>query len=372
MDVPGRATVSRAARPYPRLRVARGRYCRRTEHLRFFLTLILTANYAHCLLHVSDRLTSLSGTGREWEGSANKSIVVRTNDGLAFVGYSGDAYVGDVPTDTWLAGALYDAPAIGDEALARGRGGLRGVGIDAAAMRIERALRSTQTGLLIVHVAGYRRRSRDSRFTAIALRFEAQGRDLRRISRSVNREQRWAGPTASGIGPIPIVSACPGLTGPQFRELMDRLGAHRQSLEDFEQVLVDFVREYPSPTVGDHLMSLRVDRLDDGRITTRFLPATNDDYPRQEFMGSRMALGYTPWLLSPWGYLPPREIGGGELGLQGESFFFDVQGLPPLDGDALYMGGVLRHRRRKRPGRAALWPPSRRPDDPGTYYPPGA
>ena len=333
------------------------------------MTLILTANYAHRLVQVSDRLTSLSGSGRQWEGSANKSLVIRTHDGLAFVGYSGDAYVRDIPTDAWLAGVLYGAPAINEHTLADGHGGLRGVGIDEAAMRTERALRTTNTGPLVVHIMGYRRRPRDSRFTAVALRFVATGRSLRRVKRSVNREQRWAGPTAGRVGPVPIVSACPGLTMPEFQRVLDQLREHRFSMDDFERVMVDFVRDYPSPAVGEHLLVLRVDRLDEGRITTRFLPATTDAYPRQAFIGGRMALGYTPWLLSPAGYLSPRETGSGELGITGESFFFDVHGLPPPEGTALYMGGVLPHQRRSTPGRSEPWPPGK-PEWPGEYFPP--
>ncbi len=333
------------------------------------MTLILTATYAHRLIHVSDRLTSLSGSGSQWEGSANKSLVVRTDDGLAFVGYSGNAYVGDVPTDAWLAGVVYAAPAISEHALANGPSGLRSVGIDEAAMRIDRALRTTRTGPLIVHVMGYRRRPRDSRFTAVALRFVAHGRGLRQVKRSVNREQRWAGPSAGGVGPVPIVSACPGLTMTEFQGLLGQLREHRSSVDEFEEVMVDFVRDCQSPTVGEHLLVLRVDRLDEGRIATKFLPATTAAHPHQEFMGGRMALGYTPWLLSPTGYLPPQEVSTGELGIDGEGFFFDIQGLPTPEGAALFMGGVFPHQRRAKPGHIVAWPPGK-PDRPGKYSPP--
>jgi hypothetical protein len=68
------------------------------------MTLVLSVATPTYVLHVSDRLVSKAG--RPHDPLANKSVIFRAPDGLLVVGYTGAAFVGTVPTDTWIADAL--------------------------------------------------------------------------------------------------------------------------------------------------------------------------------------------------------------------------------------------------------------------------
>jgi hypothetical protein len=70
------------------------------------MTLHLTLATAQYVLQVSDRLTSLDPGKRRWDPLANKNVIYIARDGLISVGYTGAAYVGGLPTDTWIAQTL--------------------------------------------------------------------------------------------------------------------------------------------------------------------------------------------------------------------------------------------------------------------------
>ena len=59
--------------------------------------------------HVSDRLVTIA-RGGHWDRAANKSIVYRGLDGYFTASYSGLAYVGDLPTDHFIAQAFHGEP----------------------------------------------------------------------------------------------------------------------------------------------------------------------------------------------------------------------------------------------------------------------
>jgi hypothetical protein len=70
------------------------------------MTLHLTLATAEYVLQVSDRLTSLDPGKRPWDPLANKNVIYVARNGLISIGYTGAAYIGVLPTDTWIAQTL--------------------------------------------------------------------------------------------------------------------------------------------------------------------------------------------------------------------------------------------------------------------------
>jgi hypothetical protein len=57
------------------------------------------------VIHVSDRLINKSGQPFDFFG--NKTIVLRADDAIATLGYSGVAHLDGLPTDEWIASFLW-------------------------------------------------------------------------------------------------------------------------------------------------------------------------------------------------------------------------------------------------------------------------
>jgi hypothetical protein len=70
------------------------------------VTLVLAVATPTYSLHVSDRLVSKGGAPHD--RLANKTVVFRATDGVLAFGYTGPAFIDNIPTDTWLADALAD------------------------------------------------------------------------------------------------------------------------------------------------------------------------------------------------------------------------------------------------------------------------
>jgi hypothetical protein len=73
------------------------------------MTLVLTAINAACVAQASDRLTTKSLGQRllgEHDPIANKTVICLTFDGPMVISFAGMAYVGDEPTDNWIARQL--------------------------------------------------------------------------------------------------------------------------------------------------------------------------------------------------------------------------------------------------------------------------
>jgi hypothetical protein len=65
------------------------------------MTLILELFERTCIIHAGDRLVTVAG--RPYDETANKSVIFQARDSRVVLGYTGAAYVGDFPTDEWIA-----------------------------------------------------------------------------------------------------------------------------------------------------------------------------------------------------------------------------------------------------------------------------
>jgi hypothetical protein len=64
------------------------------------MTFVLARTSRNYVLQIADRLVTRAD--RPYDASANKTILYRTANGIVTIGYTGLAYVGDVPTDKWI------------------------------------------------------------------------------------------------------------------------------------------------------------------------------------------------------------------------------------------------------------------------------
>jgi len=79
------------------------------------MTVILTVQASPIfILQLSDRLVSVSqgsgGPAKPFDALSNKTAVYRANDAIVSIGYTGVAYLGDLPTDEWIAQVLWGEP----------------------------------------------------------------------------------------------------------------------------------------------------------------------------------------------------------------------------------------------------------------------
>lgn len=73
------------------------------------MTQIFTVFAMGAVYQLSDRLVVTPGPGkcyRPWDDGFNKSIVFRARDALVLIGFSGKAYIDELPTDAWVAWKL--------------------------------------------------------------------------------------------------------------------------------------------------------------------------------------------------------------------------------------------------------------------------
>ncbi len=68
------------------------------------MTLVLTLATPRYVLQVSDRLVTRGG--HKFDPASNKTVVYHAKNALVSIGYSGLAYLEDVPTDQWIAQKL--------------------------------------------------------------------------------------------------------------------------------------------------------------------------------------------------------------------------------------------------------------------------
>lgn len=71
------------------------------------MTIILTAVLPDVVIQASDRLVTMQGDYRVHDSTANKSVVYVGVNCRLLIGYTGLAYINDVPTDEWIVEQLH-------------------------------------------------------------------------------------------------------------------------------------------------------------------------------------------------------------------------------------------------------------------------
>lgn len=297
------------------------------------MTLILTAACPLYVVQVSDRLVTAGS--RQHDGMANKTIVYRARDALVSIGYSGVAYVGDVPMDEWIAGVLWGGPP------PRGPDGKRPAksfapppivrDMGQAVADLERAIKALSLAAIDAHglyltIAGWQRRRRGVRPVVIEIERRRRITTLQRSPRHLSAGQEFR-----------LHSIGAHISAKELRARFASLRSERGldcTIEDVETRFVEVIREASirEPGVGANLLSVVLPRPDLGRPMCRFLPAApHAARVRTAGCDMMMPVSHSPWIVGPSVLYPPSvEIGETVVDLGGLPFV--IVGSAPTSG----------------------------------------
>jgi hypothetical protein len=261
------------------------------------VTLHLTFLHRDAVVHVSDRLVTLRAAGTPpFDHLANKTVVLRADDALVSIGYTGHAYLEGVPSDEWIATMLWGR-GIGH---GRGFGGpLRlgdlGLLVNRLRGRLREVIGAGGNPAITIVGAGmqWNRRTGRTRPTCFLIICERGVVNIRRLPRY------WGWETAEGrpiIVPLPEAGELPW---------GNRLVASLRTVTQWEHVaaiLADSLREFETrhPTVGRHCMAVYVPRSRAVPMVTRFMPDTGaaGTSAAAPTLGALPA-AYTPFIVAP-------------------------------------------------------------------------
>lgn len=312
------------------------------------MTQILTAACPNFIAQLSDRLVVAKRGNRitQHDHAANKTVVFRASDAIVTIGYTGIAYVGQIPTDRWIAEVLcqesFGAP---DERFGmRMGGGRRPVDIGQGIILLERAIEALpaspvdEHGLELV-VAGWQAWREDCRPILVELSRYGGRTKLKRAPR------HWSKDSNFRIGVIGVP--------PKEGAIKERLSKFKLTKEvkqvagpllpgHVENVFLNTLRETSefSDTVGANALSVVLMRPGQGIMGCRFYPI-QPHYVKVRKGESEIDIevAMTPWVIGP-GIIksPSMEVGDSVMNLGGLDFH--IFGAPAQSG--LTLGSSLK------------------------------
>jgi hypothetical protein len=265
------------------------------------MTLHLTLATAEYVLQVSDRLTSLDPGKRPWDPLANKNVIYVARNGLISIGYTGAAYIGVLPTDTWIAQTLRGdslAPEDGRHAsVFRDPPNSLDVGQSVMLVQVEleqyfRSLRSRQPNpWLWLTISGWQwKRQRIRPVNWLLINDPALPEVYTR--RTQDRYWGWE------RGIFYIQAMPPILSDDDKAGLAERLGPIIDQPMECERILVEVIRSFADGnpnTIGRNCMSVLMSRPDFGPTYIRYHPlhAFTVDLPHERGIPA----AFCPWVL---------------------------------------------------------------------------
>jgi hypothetical protein len=293
------------------------------------MTLIVGALFGGVVFQVSDRRLTMSAPDCVdiWDPDSNKSLIVNLGASMLFVGYSGDAFVKlsdgrrwvRMPTDSWLA-AVCGGVTLLDQMRLANTPNLEKVRPELVVQRVRADLsryRATLTASeravarLYIQIVGVSM-DLDGRPRAIQHRLSISPEQPGGVDWTTTRTTSWWAAGPAGSAPHPALVFTPDLPLPIRRQVFP--ASVPTTIEAFRHGLVDCVQKVAerSPTVGGDVLALEYDpRANPKNVEVRHFPAT---HVRPTFSGrigdTRVAApGFrTPWYLSRYGSMEPREL----------------------------------------------------------------
>lgn len=284
------------------------------------MTLITAKASQWFAIQVTDRL--LTRAGAEFDPVSNKNVIYEAPDVLVAIGYTGDAYLDELPTDEWLAQTL-----IG-ETFGSGEG--RATAIRFGPLPHWRHIGPALEMLRVRLVEALQRvNARDRRFELMVTGWQWQRRRRPRpillslekppgvTTFTVRRSPRHLGLGGFffGITPEQNVSA---------DELLRMRIALRDvhSADDAERILVNTVREVATrnPVVGPHCMSILIPPPWHPHVRVRYVseevPTVGIRGRNDNLVRATAPAAYSPWVIGPRLVAAPSIMAGPtELGL---------------------------------------------------------
>jgi hypothetical protein len=302
------------------------------------MTLVLSAVTQGVAVQVADRLVSLQ-RGQRLEAldeSANKLIVYVARDAHVSIAYAGQAFVGRLPTDEFIAEILTGRK------FTRGPGEMCGIRLGGKTPRydIGLAVKKIVEGLvpsirpkqiIQLSIVGHHW-DRHNWLSPMAMRIELSSNGVQafqKLPRSV--PPGFALVTAIGVQPSPEEMA-------EISKSIFQTPSVK-TLEDVAVTLTDAIRRNGAPGIGLHTSAALLPSPGHAPIETGFYPVT----PHFAILrGGGNALPFvadiSPWIIAPGITKPPsHEIGGMNYSAGGLEFVTKgTPDRPPADGGLLF------------------------------------
>jgi hypothetical protein len=297
------------------------------------LTLVLSFICHGIAVQVADRLVSQQ-RGRvisPLDQIANKLVIYRARDAVASIGYAGQAFIGEIPTDEWIAQLISGEPNV------RGpdhRGGVR-IGRTPNNWDIGRAVRTISAELPQHIVVGHQFDRRG--FVRPFLCEMALQRN--RVLSFYQSPRHWR----KGAGCISSIGV---EIGDQERE---RILVHLRDAEpalthdEIAEFLTKAIRKHEQPGVGPHTSAVIIPLPGSAPVRSKFFAnAPHHVLLRSSQADIRLETGYSPWVIGP-GLIksPTADIGGMSFDVGGIEIACEG-GRPPISGILGAMGSVDR------------------------------
>ncbi len=264
----------------------------------------------------SDRLVSVKSgaTIRPWDTDANKVIIFIAADAVVALGYTGIAYIGEQPTDVFLASQLAERDLSHLSDMAAPRDSKRAQELGHTVVRLMRALESapinpSHIGLApTILIAGFRWRNRTTvqRTHRGAFRWAIHRHPDGRYA--FRRLQHVPGQIH--VDGVPVTQLTESEVEPYFdaiealdasRPVDELVEASEQSAALLVRAVSDRVTTAGMSTVGRDVTVISIPSpLRGRRIHARLIPDPNRDMSLQATQ--------TPWVVAPNLIVPPAEV----------------------------------------------------------------
>ncbi len=271
---------------------------------------------------------------------ANKLLIYRARDAIVSIGYAGQAFIGDIPTDEWIAQLISGEPNV------RGpddRGGVR-LGRTPNNWDVGKAVRTISTELpqhitagqiIYVCVVGHQF-DRRGLVRPFLCEMALQRNGVYSFYQSSRHWRKGAG-CISSIG-LEI--------GNQERE---RILTHLRDAEpplthdEIAEFLTATIRKHEQPGVGPHTSAVIIPLPGSAPVRSRFFASTpHHILLRSSKADLRLETGYSPWVIGPGLIKPPTaDVGGMNFNAGGIEIACEG-GRPPASGIRGAMGSVDR------------------------------
>lgn len=289
------------------------------------MTLILSLCRRDVVIHGSDRLLTLHPSREQHDTISNKAVVYEASDGVFCMGYSGIAYLQNMPTDEWLIRKILKER--------------RENSVHEIIKIIKRSAESLSQkiinqGQLMVSLAGYRRFYQNRCFGPFFARIDRRiGQNKASIEGCAPRffhgfsDLSWQQPgTSRGMLLDDLGCPIPQRILENDAKIINKTG----DVEYQERMIVDRIRSVStlSNTVGSNILTVTLDRTKQ-EVNIKFHPV-NDHWARIE-TPTRIVEGnahHTPWIILPTVTKPPSaEIG--DFTITGGNWPINIYGAPP-------------------------------------------
>lgn len=300
------------------------------------MTLVLSFACRGIVVQVADRLVSqLRGRAlTPLDPIANKLLIYRARDAMVSIGYAGQAFIGRVPTDEWIARLL---SGVALERNGTSGGGVR-VGRTPHNWDIGKALRRIRDDLAPLIAKGP-----VVQLCAAGHQFDRRGRVRLLVCEMTLRRDEivsfWQMPrnVGSGVGCLNALGF--ELGGAERQQILNHIRDARPPLsgDQIAQFLTATIRKHERPGVGPHTSTVILPFPGAGPVRSRFFPLT----PHHALMQTKdeercLEVDYAPWVIGPGIVKPPTvEVGDMHINLTGPEVI--LEGSVPQAGGPLAM-----------------------------------